>query len=57
MELFVDDRFTDIVTGRFDAGIRFGQKVAKDMVSVRVGPDLRAAVVASPAYLAQRPAP
>ncbi|SET86964.1 LysR family transcriptional regulator [Stigmatella erecta] len=57
VEVFVDDRFTDIVTGRFDAGIRFGQKVAKDMVSVRVGPDLRAAVVASPAYLAQRPAP
>jgi DNA-binding transcriptional LysR family regulator len=40
VELFVDDRFTDIVAGRFDAGIRFGQKVAKDMISVRVGPDL-----------------
>ncbi|QSQ19059.1 LysR family transcriptional regulator [Pyxidicoccus parkwayensis] len=57
VEVDIDDGFTDIVAQRFDAGIRFGEQVAKDMVAVRVGPDIRAAVVASPAYLAARPAP
>ncbi len=57
VEVHVHDGFTDIVAERFDAGIRFGEKVAKDMVAVRVGPDVRAAVVASPAYLAKHAAP
>ncbi len=57
VEVDVHDAFTDIVAERFDAGIRFGEKVAKDMVAVRVGPDVRAAVVASPKYLAERSPP
>jgi DNA-binding transcriptional LysR family regulator len=57
VEVHVHDGFADIVAERFDAGIRFGEKVAKDMVAVRVGPDVRAAVVASPAYLAKHAAP
>ena len=57
VEVTVDDGLTDIVAGRYDAGIRWGGRVAKDMVAVRVGPDVRAAVVGSPAYFAGRPAP
>ncbi|WP_047855924.1 LysR family transcriptional regulator [Archangium gephyra] len=57
VELDVNDRFVDIVSHRFDAGIRFGEQVAKDMIAVRVGPEVRAAVVASPGYLAARRAP
>lgn len=57
VEVDIDDGFVDIVEGRFDAGIRFGEQVDKDMVAVRIGPDMRTAVVASPAYLAQHPAP
>ena len=52
VELTIDDGLTDIVASRYDAGIRFGEKVGKDMIAVRVGPDLRFAVVATPAYLA-----
>ena len=48
---------TDIVAQRFDAGVRLGDQVAKDMIAVRIGPDLRIAVVGSPAYFAQRPPP
>lgn len=51
VELSVDAGLRDIVADRFDAGIRLGEQVEKDMVSVRVGPDLRLAVVAAPAYL------
>ena len=57
VEINVDERFTDIVEQRFDAGIRFGESVEKDMVAVRIGPDLRGAVVASPAYLAAHGTP
>jgi len=57
VEININDRFVDIVAERFDAGIRFGEQVDKDMVAVRVGPDVRVAVVASPAYLAHQPAP
>ncbi len=51
VEISLDSRMTDIVGDRFDAGIRIGEAVAKDMVAMRVGPDLRLIVVASPAYL------
>ncbi len=47
MEVNVDDRLTDIVAAGFDAGIRFGETVERDMVTVRVGPDLRTVVVAT----------
>lgn len=51
VEITVDNSLTDIVAGRFDAGIRLGEQVAKDMVAVRIGPDVRLVVVASPSYL------
>ena len=57
LELTVEDALTDIVAGGFDAGIRPGERVQRDMVAVRVTPDLRVAVVASPAYLAARGVP
>lgn len=57
VELVIDYGLTDIVAGRYDAGVRAGEMVAKDMVAVRIGPDLRMAVVGSPAYFAQRQRP
>jgi DNA-binding transcriptional LysR family regulator len=57
VELAVDAALTDIVAGRFDAGVRFGEQVAKDMIAVRIGPDVRMAVVGSPAYFAKHPKP
>jgi DNA-binding transcriptional LysR family regulator len=57
VELQVDNTLTDIVAGRYDAGIRLGEQVAKDMVAVRIGPGIRMAVVGSPAYFARRPRP
>ncbi|MGH8036784.1 MAG: LysR family transcriptional regulator [Stenotrophomonas sp.] len=57
IEVVVDYGLTDIVAEGFDAGIRMGEQVAKDMIAVRVGPDLRMAVVGSPAYFRQRPKP
>jgi len=57
VELVVDNGFVDIVEGRFDAGIRLGESVDKDMVAVRIAPDMRMAVVGSPAYFAENPAP
>jgi DNA-binding transcriptional LysR family regulator len=57
VEIVIDYGFTDIVAERFDAGVRDGEQVAKDMVAVRIGPALRAAVVGSPAYFASHPKP
>jgi DNA-binding transcriptional LysR family regulator len=57
VEVSIDAGFSDIVADRFDAGIRLGESVDRDMVAVRIGPDLRMAAVASPAYLAARGAP
>jgi len=57
VEVNIDDRLTDIVAEGFDAGIRFGETVAKDMIAVRVGPDLRTIVVATPAYFERHPKP
>lgn len=57
VELLVDYGLTNIVAGRFDAGVRSGEQVAKDMIAVRIGPDLRMAVVASPAYFKAHPEP
>ncbi|BEM28899.1 LysR family transcriptional regulator [Serratia marcescens] len=53
VEITVDNSLTDIVAGRFDAGIRLGEQVAKDMVAVRIGPDMRMVPVASPDYFAR----
>ncbi|HWX47809.1 MAG TPA: LysR family transcriptional regulator [Roseomonas sp.] len=57
VEITVDHALTDIVAERYDAGVRLGEQVAKDMVAVRIGPDCRMAVVGSPAYLAENPPP
>jgi DNA-binding transcriptional LysR family regulator len=50
VEVVADNGFVDIVAERFDAGVRLGEQVAKDMIAVRIGPDMRMAVVGSPAY-------
>lgn len=57
VEIAVDYGLTDIVAERFDAGVRPGETVAKDMIAVRIGPDTRMAVVGAPSYLAKRPPP
>jgi DNA-binding transcriptional LysR family regulator len=57
VDLHVSDRFTDIVQGGFDAGIRFGAHLEKDMVAVPISPDVRALVVAAPDYLSRRGRP
>jgi DNA-binding transcriptional LysR family regulator len=57
VEVSVDYGFTDIVAQRYDAGVRTGEHVAKDMIAVRIGPDLRMAVVGAPSYFEKRPAP
>jgi DNA-binding transcriptional LysR family regulator len=57
VEIVVDYGLTDIVAERYDAGVRSGEMVAKDMISVRIGPDLRMAVVGAPSYFAYRPRP
>jgi len=57
VELSVASGLIDIVTERFDAGVRLGEQVEKDMIAVRIGPDMRMAVVGSPTYFADRPRP
>jgi DNA-binding transcriptional LysR family regulator len=52
VEIDINNGLTDIVAGRYDAGVRLGEQVAKDMVAVRIGPDTRMAVVGAPSYLA-----
>ncbi|MFP2874125.1 LysR family transcriptional regulator [Acetobacter tropicalis] len=57
VELVVDYGLTDIVAQGYDAGVRMGEQVAKDMVAVRIGPDMRMAVVGSPKYFKSRSLP
>ena len=57
VELIIDYGLTDIVAQRYDAGVRLGEQVAKDMIAVRIGPDFRMTVVGAPAYFATRPKP
>jgi DNA-binding transcriptional LysR family regulator len=57
VEVNVDYGLTDIVAERYDAGVRLGEQVAKDMIAVRIGPDFRMAVVGAPAYFAGHPKP
>src|SRR3954466_3980012 len=52
VEIDVDYGLTDIVADRYDAGVRFGDQIAKDMIAVRIGPDLRLAIVGAPSYFA-----
>ena len=55
VEIIIDYGLTDIVAERYDAGVRLGEQVAKDMIAVRIGPDMRMAVVGAPSYFARRP--
>lgn len=57
IEFSVDYAFTDIAAHRFDAGVRVGNRVDKDMIAVRIAPELRMAVAGSPEYLAGKPLP
>jgi DNA-binding transcriptional LysR family regulator len=55
--MIVDYGLTDIVAQQYDAGVRSGEQVAKDMIAVRIGPDMRMAVVGSPSYFRDHPEP
>lgn len=57
IELSIDGGLTDIAAERFDAGVRLGERLEKDMIAVRIGPKLRMAAVASPAYFAEHGTP
>jgi DNA-binding transcriptional LysR family regulator len=57
VEIVIDYGLTDIVAERYDAGVRLGEQVAKDMIAVRIGPDMRMAVVGAPSYFARRKQP
>ena len=57
VEVYIENRLTDIVAERYDAGVRLGEQVAKDMIAVRIGPDWSMAVVGSPSYFANRTRP
>ena len=57
VEIVVDYGLTDIVAQGYDAGVRMGEQVAKDMIAVRIGPDMRMAVVGTPAYFQRHPRP
>jgi DNA-binding transcriptional LysR family regulator len=57
IELNVESGLTDIVAERFDAGVRLGERLAKDMIALRIGPKLRMAAVGAPSYFAQRGVP
>ena len=57
VEIINDYGLTDIVAERFDAGVRLGEQVAKDMIALRIGPDFQQALVGAPSYLARQPKP
>ena len=57
VEIVIDYGLIDIVALRFDAGVRSGEQLAKDMIAVRIGPDMRMAVVGAPSYFAKRSPP
>ena len=57
VEVNIENSFTDIVAERYDAGIRLGEQVAKDMIAVRISPDLKMAVVGAPSYFSNREIP
>ena len=57
VEIIVDSALTDIAAEGYDAGVRMGEQVAKDMIAVRIGPQMRMALVGSPDYFDRHPAP
>ncbi|MFK0161205.1 LysR family transcriptional regulator [Rhizobium sp. NPDC090279] len=57
IEISVDNRFADLVNERFDAGVRLGEHIEKDMIALKIGPEMRMLVVASPGYFVRHPKP
>jgi len=57
LDIVIDDSLSDIIAGRFDAGIRVGERLEKDMIAVRLTPDVKMLALASPDYLARRGEP
>ena len=57
VEIVIDHGFTDIVSERFDAGVRLGEEVDKDMIAVPIGPEMRMAVIGTPTYFSRHPKP
>jgi DNA-binding transcriptional LysR family regulator len=57
IEININNRLIDIVAERYDAGVRLGDQIARDMVAVRIAPDMRMAVVGAPAYFSDKPKP
>jgi DNA-binding transcriptional LysR family regulator len=57
VEITVDYGLTDIVAERYDAGVRLGEQVAKDMIAIKIGPEMRMAVVGAPSYFRLNPWP
>lgn len=57
VEVIVDYGLSDIVAERYDAGVRLGDQVAKDMIAVRIAPDLRMAIIGAPSYFSKKPRP
>ncbi|GEO16568.1 LysR family transcriptional regulator [Microvirga aerophila] len=57
VEIALDESLANIVEQRFDAGVRLGEQVAKDMIAVRISPDVRFSVIGAPSYFASRPRP
>ncbi len=57
VEISVEQKLTDLVAERYDAGVRLGEQVEKDMIAVKIGPELRMAVAGAPAYFARHPKP
>lgn len=57
IEVSADEALMDIVAGNFDAGVRLGERLENDMIAVRIGPEIRSAIVGSPAYFGRHPVP
>jgi DNA-binding transcriptional LysR family regulator len=57
VEISVEQKFVDLVSERFDAGVRLGESIEKDMIAVRIGPELRMMVVGAPDYFTRNPKP
>lgn len=57
VEIVVDNGFVNIVDGRFDAGVRLGESIDKDMIAVKIGPEMRMAIVGAPAYFTEKGIP
>jgi len=57
VEISIEQRLVDLVAERFDAGVRLGERVERDMVAVKIGPEMRMMVAASPEYFARHPKP